>query len=49
MELREKEYGLLPDEQLSALAKASYGSRKQYQPSCSGFVCSNTKLREYIA
>ena len=21
----------------------------EYQPSCSGFVCNNTKLREYIA
>ncbi len=37
------------DEQLSALAKLHTEVVNEYQPSCSGFVCNNAKLREYIA
>lgn len=37
------------DEQLSTLAKLHTEVVNEYQPSCSGFVCNNAKLREYIA
>lgn len=37
------------DEQLSALAKLHTEVVNESQPSCSGFVCNNAKLREYIA
>ena len=37
------------DEQLSALAKLHTEVVNEYQPSCSGFVCNNAKLRDYIA
>ncbi|MDE6238149.1 MAG: cobaltochelatase subunit CobN, partial [Muribaculaceae bacterium] len=37
------------DEQLSTLAELHTEIVNEYQPSCSGFVCNNAKLREYIA
>lgn len=37
------------DEQLSTLAKLHTEVVNEYQPSCSGFVCNNAKLRDYIA
>lgn len=37
------------DEQLSTLAELHTEIVSDYKPSCSGFVCNNSKLREYIA
>lgn len=37
------------DEQLSTLAELHAEIVNEYKPSCSGFVCNNAKLREYIA
>ena len=36
-------------EQLKAIAELHTGLVEKYKPSCSGFVCNNTKLREFIA
>ena len=49
METARKGMWTATDEQLSALAKLHTEVVNEYQPSCSGFVCNNTKLREYIA
>lgn len=37
------------DEQLATLAELHTEIVNEYQPSCSGFVCNNSKLRDYIA
>jgi cobaltochelatase CobN len=37
------------DEQIAAIAELHTEIVNQYQPSCSGFVCNNPKLREFIA
>ena len=37
------------DEQIAALTKLHTELVNKYQPSCSGFVCDNAKLREFIA
>lgn len=49
METARKGMWTATDEQLSALAKLHTEVVNEYQPSCSGFVCNNAKLREYIA
>ena len=49
METARKGMWKATDEQLSALAKLHTEVVNEYQPSCSGFVCNNAKLREYIA
>lgn len=36
-------------EQLKAIAELHTGLVEKYKPSCSGFVCNNAKLREFIA
>lgn len=36
-------------EQLKAIAELHTDLVEKYKPSCSGFVCNNAKLREYIA
>ncbi|MDE6115896.1 MAG: hypothetical protein K2G33_00110, partial [Duncaniella sp.] len=36
-------------EQISAIAELHTEVVNQYKPSCSGFVCDNAKLREFIA
>lgn len=36
-------------EQVAELAKLHTETVNKYRPSCSGFVCDNAKLREYIA
>ena len=36
-------------EQVTELAKLHTETVNKYRPSCSGFVCDNAKLREYIA
>jgi len=37
------------DNQIKTLARLHTGIVKDYKPSCSGFVCNNAKLRNYIA
>ena len=37
------------DQQLADIAKLHTDLVNKYKPSCSGFVCDNAKLREYIA
>ena len=49
METARKGMWTATDEQLSALAKLHTEVVNEYQPSCSGFVCNNSKLRDYIA
>jgi cobaltochelatase CobN len=36
-------------ERLKAIAELHTGLVEKYKPSCSGFVCNNAKLREFIA
>jgi cobaltochelatase CobN len=36
-------------EQIAEIARLHTETVNRYQPSCSGFVCNNSKLREFIA
>ena len=49
METARKGMWKATDEQLSDIANLHTDLVNKYKPSCSGFVCDNTKLRQYIA
>ena len=49
METARKGMWKASDEQLAEIAKMHTELVKKYQPACTGFVCDNSKLRQYIA
>lgn len=49
METIRKGYWKASEEQIADIAKKHIELVKEHQPSCSGFVCDNMKLKEFIA